>query len=119
MPPSWPLSSLVADRQDPFDVEWVSSLWEAMLRLEEPGIDVILLDLGLPELTGYRSFRAIEAAAAHLIPVVVLTADERADVRRFILEFGACDYLVKGYTKPDQLRAALRRAAQKGWPTRS
>ena len=112
------MSSLCDDHSEPFSVEWVSTLWKAMKRLEEPGVDVILLDLGLPELTGYRSFRAIEAAAAHTVPVVMLTADDRMDTRRMILEFGASDYLLKGYVTSPQLRTSLRRAAELGWPKR-
>ena len=60
-----------------FRVEWSQNLLEAMTRLAQPGIEVVLLDLGLPELNGYRSFRAIDAAAGGKLPVVILTSDDR------------------------------------------
>jgi len=53
------------DCVDPFRVEWCRGLIEALRRLLEPGIDVILLDLGLPELRGHRSYCAIETAIDH------------------------------------------------------
>ena len=94
---------LTEDSEDPFRVEWSENLFDAMNRLSDPGIDVILLDLGLPELTGYRSYRAIEAAAGHRIPVVIFTADDRDNIRQLILEFGASDYLLKGNCSPARL----------------
>jgi len=102
---------LTEDVEDPFRVEWTQNLIDAMNRLAEPGIDVILLDLGLPELTGYRSYRAIEAAAGHRVPVVIFTSDDRDNIRQLILEFGAADYLLKGNCSPARLRRALRVAA--------
>jgi len=104
---------LTEDSEDPFRVEWSPNLFEAMNRLTDPGIDVILLDLGLPELSGYRSYRAIEAAAGHRIPVVIFTSDDRDNVRQLILEFGASDYLVKGSCSPARLRRALRVAVMR------
>lgn len=110
---------LSEDRADPFRVEWCSNLVAAMNRLTEPGIDVVLLDLGLPELTGYRSYRAIEAAADHKVPVVILTSDERDNIRQVTMEFGAADYLLKGRSSNSELRYSLRKAVSDGWMRRS
>jgi DNA-binding response OmpR family regulator len=107
---------LSEDSTDPFRVEWSQNLISAMNRLVDPGVDVILLDLGLPELTGYRTYRAIEAAADHRVPVVILTSDERVNIRQVTLEFGASDYLLKGQSTPGQLRRSLRNAVHRGWP---
>ena len=81
-----------------------------MTRLSEPGIDVVLLDLGLPELKGYKSYRAIGIASADKIPVMILTSDERALTKDLTLGFGAAGYLLKGKTPPADLRQALRDA---------
>ena len=105
---------LMEDASDPFHVEWSSTLVQAINRLELPGIDVILLDLGMPELTGYRSYRAIEAATSHTVPVVVFSADRRTNIREAILTFGASDYLLKGFVAPEQLRYSLRQAVVRG-----
>ena len=55
-----------------FRVEWACNLVEAMTRLARPGLDVVLLDLGLPELSSYKSYRAIDVAAGPQLPVVIL-----------------------------------------------
>lgn len=95
---------------DPFHVEWKQNLLDSMTRLGEPGIDVVLLDLGLPELKGYKSYRAIGIASADKIPVMVLTSDDRALTKDLTLGFGAAGYLLKGKTSPADLRQALRDA---------
>jgi DNA-binding response OmpR family regulator len=99
-----------------FRVEWSQNLLEAMTRLAQPGIEVVLLDLGLPELTGYRSFRAIEAAADGKVPVVILTSDERSVSRDLTMGCGASDYLMKNRISPEQLRQALLDAIRRGRP---
>ncbi len=99
-----------ADKEDAFHIEWHPNLLEAMNRLAGPVFDVILLDLGLPELSGYKSYRAIEFAAGNRIPIVILTADDRPASRELSLQLGAADYLVKATSSPARLRQALRNA---------
>jgi glutamate dehydrogenase (NAD(P)+) len=106
---------LVEDPADPMEVEWSRTIVEGINRLKEPGIDAILLDLGMPELTGYLSFSVIEAAADPVIPVVVLTGDERPHVRALALERGASDFLLKGRSTARHVRETLRREVQKNW----
>jgi DNA-binding response OmpR family regulator len=108
--------SLKADQGQQFRVEWSQNLLEAMTRLTKPGIEVILLDLGLPELNGYKSFRAIEAAGDSKVPVVILTSDDRSVSRDLTMGFGASDYLLKNRISPDQLRQALLNAIRRGRP---
>ena len=74
--------------------------------------DLILLDLGLPDVSGYEALRMMRAVSS--VPVVVITArDEEADIIR-VLDAGADDYVVKPFG-PGQIeariRAVLRRAA--------
>ena len=101
---------LTEDGADPFRVEWIPNLSAAMVRLGAPGIDVVLLDLGLPELNGYKSFRAIEAMAGGNLPIVILTSDDRSVSKDLTLGYGAADYLLKSQNSPRQLRTALRNA---------
>ncbi len=75
--------------------------------------DVVLLDLGLPDLDGGTVLRMLRAVSQ--VPVVVVTArDDEAEIVR-LLDQGADDYVVKPF-RPDQLdariRAVLRRATQ-------
>src|SRR5579862_3656941 len=87
-----------------FRVEWTPTLLEAIKRLRKPGIDVVLLDLGLPELSGYKSHRAIEAAAGDNFPIVIFTSDESHLSKALTLDFGASDYLLKHKCSSEQLR---------------
>lgn len=82
------------------------------------GIDVVLLDLGLPDLDGMEVIRRLRAASA--IPILVLTAreDERSKVAA--LDLGADDYVTKPFGIAElsaRLRTALRhRLQQEGAP---
>ena len=79
--------------------------------------DLVLLDLGLPDVDGIEVLRMIRAVSA--VPVVVATArDDEAQIVR-ALDRGADDYLVKpfGAAQLDaRIRAVLRRAAPGGGP---
>ncbi len=107
------------DQANPFRVEWACNLVEAMSRLAQPGLDVVLLDLGLPELSSYKSYRAIDAAAGPQVPVVILTSDDRSVSRDLTLGFGASDYLLKNESSPARLKQALRNAVTHPRPARS
>ena len=48
---------LTEQREDRFQVEWIPDLLDAMFRLQHPRVDVVLVDLGLPERDGDQSFR--------------------------------------------------------------
>jgi DNA-binding response OmpR family regulator len=106
--------ALTGDGCAQFHLEWVSNVLEAMTRLAQPGIEVVLLDLGLPETSGYNTFLAVDAAAEGRIPVVILTSDDSRDSRAFTLEYGASAYLIKDRVSPGRLRAALLKAVMKG-----
>jgi DNA-binding response OmpR family regulator len=106
--------SLAESEGEQFRVEWAQTLFQGMKRLTEPGVEVVLLDLGLPELDGYRSFRAIESATGRKLPVVILTSDDRFLSKDLTLGFGAFDYLIKDRVSPFQLRESLRKATRQG-----
>jgi DNA-binding response OmpR family regulator len=85
---------------------------EAVVK-EQP--DLVLLDLGLPDLDGSELLRMIRAVSS--VPLIVITARrEDSEIVR-TLDAGADDYLVKPFTT-DQLgarvRALLRRSAAPG-----
>jgi PleD family two-component response regulator len=106
---------LTQDPADPIRVEWSPTISYAMTRLTESGVDAILLDLGMPELNGFMSFGAIEAAADPVIPVIIYTADESRETREAAMARGAVDYLVKGEITPRQIRQKIRQAVQSNW----
>jgi DNA-binding response OmpR family regulator len=60
-----------------------------------PGVDVVLLDLGLPDVDGVDVCRAIREVSE--VPVIVVSARGEVDDRILGLHSGADDYLVKPY----------------------
>jgi DNA-binding response OmpR family regulator len=101
------------DRDERFEIERVANLEQAMIHLSKAPPDVVLLDLGMPELEGYRSYAAVRAVTLST-PVVILTGDESWLSKALTLDSGVRDYLLKSSISPQQLRDALRRAYQSG-----
>ena len=77
--------------------------------------DVVVLDLGLPDIDGTDVLRMVRSVSA--VPVIVATArDDDAEIVR-VLDAGADDYIVKPYSAAQldaRIRAVLRRAATAG-----
>ena len=90
-----------------FQVEWVTQLREALLRLSKAAIDVVLLDLTLPDGLGIAVFDQIfEAAPRALILVLSGASDE--ELARQAVQRGAQDYFAKGHIDARWLPHALR-----------
>jgi PAS domain S-box-containing protein len=79
---------------------------------ERDAIDVVLLDLGLPDSQGLDTFLQLHVKVPHL-PVIVLTGlDDEAVAIRAAHE-GAQDYLVKGEAEGKQLSRSIRYAIER------
>lgn len=92
-----------------YQLEWASQLRHGIDRLGEGLIDVVLLDLGLPESAGPVSYVAVREAAPR-VPVVVLTADHREQTVQVVIRAGAEGYLVKDEVSASQLIRAISEA---------
>lgn len=73
---------------------------EALLLLDEK-IDLVLLDLMLPGLSGQEVIKAIKGK--YEIPVIVLTAINKMDTKLDLFELGADDYLIKPFDNNELL----------------
>src|SRR5262245_14240334 len=90
------LQELLRERRSGgIDMEHVERLSEALSIVPRKRIDLVLLDLSLPDASGLETVARMHAAAPH-IPIVVLTglADEETALEA--VKRGAQDYLVKG-----------------------
>jgi two-component system, OmpR family, response regulator len=96
-----------------YSVEWVSSGREALQRVIDADISLVILDLGLPDLDGLEVLAGLREHGA-MVPVLVLSARGRVDDRVKGLNLGADDYLAKPFAFEELLarvRANLRHRA--------
>jgi DNA-binding NarL/FixJ family response regulator len=92
-----------------YRLEWADGLTAATHRLAKGGVDLIILDLGLPESSGPASYEAIRKAAPDL-PVLVLTGDTREQTECVVAAEGVEDFLVKDEVSGSLLLQAIRTA---------
>ena len=96
----------------PFSLARAERLDEGMERLDAEKIDVILLDLSLPDSCGFETFNRMMAAAPD-IPIVVMSGlDDETMAVRAVRE-GAQDYLMKGQADANLLARAIRYAIER------
>lgn len=91
-----------------YEPEWVATGRDALERAAD--VDLVLLDLGLPDIDGYEVCRRIRARSD--VPVIVVTARGDEVDRVVGLELGADDYLVKPFGFRElvaRIRAVTRR----------
>jgi two-component system catabolic regulation response regulator CreB len=85
---------------------------EVVPRVQAGGIALVVLDVGLPDVTGFEVCRSLRAVSD--VPVLFLTARD-AEVDRVVgLEIGADDYVTKPFSPREvvaRVRARLRRRA--------
>lgn len=94
------------------EVTAVDSLAAGTTRLAQGNIDVVLLDLGLPDSWGLESFRRLNAAHPD-VPVIVLTASDDESLALRAVRDGAQDFLVKGQVDAALLGRAIRYAVER------
>ncbi len=98
---------LAKEEKITFDLAWEENLSTGLKRVSGGGIDVILLDLMLPDSRGFDTFSKMEAQAPQ-IPIVIMTGldDETLAIRA--VRKGAEDYLVKWQMDSTLLVHAIR-----------
>jgi len=95
-----------------FRIESSGCLAEALGRLDKGGVDLVILDLGLPDCAGLEGLRAVRERAPGL-PIVVLTGNHDPEVAASAIRLGAQDYLVKGEAQGAALARSLRYALER------
>lgn len=92
--------------KDAYMVQLAGSGQEALARAENNDYQLIVLDLGLPDMNGLEVCRELRAGGT-VSPILVLTANDRPEDKVTLLDAGADDYLTKPF-QPAELKARLR-----------
>ena len=93
------------------DVEGVRTGGDALASFADAPADLVILDLGLPDMDGVDVLRRIRASSA--VPVIVLSARHESDDKVEALDEGADDYVTKPFGV-DELMARVRAALRRG-----
>jgi two-component system OmpR family response regulator/two-component system response regulator QseB len=99
-------------KQAGFGVDWSRDGLAAWHALSAESYAAVVLDLGLPRLSGLELLRRLRAAG-NRVPVLILTARDRVEDRITGLDSGADDYLTKPFDLHElaaRLRALVRRS---------
>jgi len=94
------------------EVSHVTTMGDAELHLGTHAVDIIVLDLGLPDARGLEAIRRAHAAAPR-VPLVVLTGLDDESLAAQALQEGAQDYLLKGQIETRGLLRSLRYAIER------
>jgi two-component system catabolic regulation response regulator CreB len=100
---------------DGFETHCLSSGTPVRALLEEQPVDLIVLDIGLPDLNGVELCKEIRKT--HALPIIFLTARTNEIDRVVGLEIGADDYVVKPFSPRElaaRIKAVLRRTQKPG-----
>jgi DNA-binding response OmpR family regulator len=102
------------------DVAWARTGAAALRTAGQQDFDLVLLDLGLPDLDGFEVCRQLRSAQQGAVLVILTARDEEIDVV-VGLEAGADDYLTKPFRLTEllaRIRAHLRRGPAASAPAR-
>ncbi|MDO4709372.1 MAG: two-component system response regulator CreB [Pseudomonadota bacterium] len=105
-------SVLFALRAEGWQAEHLLLGGQVLPRLRQGGVDVLILDVGLPDISGFEVCRALRAESD--VPVIFLTARDGELDRVLGLELGGDDYVAKPFSPRElvaRVRARLRRSA--------
>ena len=97
------------DRAGAFRLNWTDSLVAGLNRLAQGGVDVILLDLGLPDSDELETFAKTKAHASG-VPIIILSAADSESLALQMIQEGAADYLVKATCSANALIRAVKYA---------
>jgi len=100
------------NRNAKYEVLWAARLEDGLTRLAEQHIDVILLDLILPDSRGIETFQSVREKISG-VPIIILTGLDDESIALQALREGGQDYLVKGVLESDLLQRAIRYAIER------
>lgn len=100
---------LSQDNPSEFEITHASRLSDGLAVLAVNKVDVILLDLNLPDSSGFNTFERVKAQSEN-VPIVVMSSFDEDEFAIRILHAGAQEYLVKGEITGPYLKRVIRYA---------
>jgi two-component system catabolic regulation response regulator CreB len=103
---------LFALSSEGFAAQRVALAGEALQRVKDGGVDLVILDVGLPDISGFEACKRLRLFSS--VPVMFLTARGEEIDRVVGLEIGADDYVVKPFSPREvvaRVRAILKRSS--------
>ncbi len=101
-------------KQEGLNAHWVMTGKEAMVFVQSHNVDIVVLDIGLPDINGFDLLRQLRKKFD--MPVIFLSARSEEIDRILGLELGADDYVTKPFSPRElmaRIKANLRRMAKK------
>jgi len=95
-----------------FNIEWVDTGKDALKKIEQGFVGVVLLDVKLPDMSGLAVFERVKQLAPDL-PVVFITANATVDMAVDAVQKGAFDFIQKGNNLVKRLRVSLKNASER------
>jgi DNA-binding NarL/FixJ family response regulator len=89
-----------------FEMEHAEALETGIQRLAEQTYDAIILDLGLPDSTGIKTFERVKAQAEN-IPIIILSGNNDRSVLAEVMSAGADNYLIKDSADGNRIAIAI------------
>ena len=91
------------------EITFVDNGKQALLALQDDDYDVVIMDVQMPIMGGMQALQAMHAwqldKGQPLVPVILQTADNRAETKKRALAMGAVTFLAKPYSKQSLLEA--------------
>jgi CheY-like chemotaxis protein len=82
---------------------------EALARVQSGPVDLLVIDLGLPGMSGFETIQAIKALPAYaLLPIILLTSRGQTDIREEATKLGVRAFLTKPFSPTELITIAQR-----------
>lgn len=99
-------------KDGPFEIEWARRLSESLERLKRDGIDIVLIDLFLPDSQGLETFDVLFKLVPG-VPIMTLTDEAQESLSIEAVNRGAQGFLSKGHFQNSLVPQALRNIIQR------
>ena len=91
-----------------YEIHLANNGAESLEKIRQDRFDVILLDIMMPDMTGFDVLRTLNQERNELPPVIFLTAKSLPEDREMGLQLGAKDFLIKPVTRGSLLDSIRR-----------